>query len=215
MGERSNFGMTWHTIPIRVLFAVVVFWLLPNVAMAEEDSFPNTAKPGENKTGSKQQSDDAKAPSDNSEETSPATEPPAKTQGPTLTKAPKVKTFVEAQYPEKAKTDKIAGDVILAITINLDGSVSDPEVVQTLTPELDAAALEAVKQFVFEPAEFDNKPAVVRIQYRYTFTLAEEVVETVAPSQGAEKTGRLTGLLFEKRNKNPIGRYRSESNWAR
>ena len=197
MGERANFGM-----PLRAfVFVVVVLWLFPNLAMAEEDLSPNTAEPTAEKNDAKQQSDGARAPTNNSEETSPATEPATKNQGPTLTKAPKIKTFVEAKYPEEAKSAKIAGDVILAITINLDGTVSDPEVVQSLTPELDTAALEAVKQFAFEPAEFDNKPAVVRIQYRYTFTLAKEVVQTIAPTA---KTGKLTGILFEKGTKTPL-----------
>ena len=71
---------------------------------------------------------------------------------------------------------------------------------QSLTPELDTAALEAVKQFAFELKEFDNKPAVVRI-HRYTFTLEKAVVQTIAPTA---KTGKLTGILFEKGTKTPL-----------
>jgi TonB family protein len=118
--------------------------------------------------------------------------------GPKLTKAPTVIEFVQAQYPDAAKAQKLAGDVIVAITINLDGSVSDPDIVQPLSPELDAAALTAIAQFKFEPAEFDNAPTVVRIQYRYTFTLEKEVIKTPKTTQADVKTGRLVGTLFER-----------------
>lgn len=129
------------------------------------------------------------------------TKPQTASTGPILTKAPKLTEFVKAAYPDEAKASKLAGDVILAITINLDGSVSDPEIVQPLSPELDAAALAAVAQFKFEPAEFDNAPAVVRIQYRYTFTLEQTVVQTPKVSETAVKTGRFAGTLFERGNK--------------
>lgn len=125
-------------------------------------------------------------------------------QGPKVTKAPVLKTFVPAEYPDAAKSAGKAGDVILALTILEDGSVTDIEVVQTLGFGLDEAASDAVKKFIFEPAEIDNQVSAVRIQYRYTFTL-EKVVESVAPPPSQiEKTGRLLGTLYLRGTRDPL-----------
>lgn len=92
---------------------------------------------------------------------------------PKLTKMPKLVHFEEAPYPE---TEKEAGtaSVVLQIAIDERGKVADAVVVEHASPAFDAAALEAVKKFVFDPAEIDNKPAPVKITYRYEFVLKIE-----------------------------------------
>ncbi len=93
---------------------------------------------------------------------------------PKLTKLPKLVHFQEAPYPESEKAEGKTASVILQIAIDDKGKVVDAVVQQGAGPAFDAAALEAVKQFLFEPAEIDNKPAPVKITYRYEFTFTVE-----------------------------------------
>ncbi|HVJ19625.1 MAG TPA: TonB family protein [Polyangiaceae bacterium] len=92
-------------------------------------------------------------------------------QKPRLTKPPKLVKFVDAPYPESEKAAGKQASVVLQIAIGQDGTVTDAKVIQSAGAAFDQAALEAVRGFVFEPAEIDNKPAQIRIQYRYDFVM--------------------------------------------
>ncbi|HEY3593002.1 MAG TPA: TonB family protein, partial [Polyangiaceae bacterium] len=91
-----------------------------------------------------------------------------------LTKLPKLARFVEAVYPEAEKSAGTTASVVLQIAISDKGTVEDAAVLESAGPAFDAAALEAVKKFIFEPAEVDNKPAPVKITYKYDFVINEE-----------------------------------------
>ncbi|HTA89559.1 MAG TPA: TonB family protein [Polyangiaceae bacterium] len=93
---------------------------------------------------------------------------------PKLTKLPKLVHFEEAPYPDSEKAAGKTASVVLQIAIDDKGSVVDAVVQQGASPAFDAAALEAVKKFTFEPAEIDNKPAPVKITYRYDFVFTVE-----------------------------------------
>src|SRR5689334_11500030 len=93
-----------------------------------------------------------------------------------LTRPPKLTKFVPAVYPRDKHDAGITSSVLLSIEIDDTGKVGNVEVVQTGGPDFDVAALAAVKQFEFEPAEIDNKPAPVKITYRYDFTVKTETV---------------------------------------
>jgi TonB family protein len=93
---------------------------------------------------------------------------------PKLTRPPKIVHFEQAVYPESEKAQGRTAAVILQIAINEKGTVEDAAVVGSAGPAFDQAALDAVKKFVFEPAEIDNKPAPVKITYRYEFVFRLE-----------------------------------------
>ena len=59
--------------------------------------------------------------------------------------------------------------VILDLLLDENGKVLDARVHQSAGDAFDSAALTAAKQFTFSPAEIDNEPAPIRIQYRYGF----------------------------------------------
>lgn len=120
--------------------------------------------------------------------------------------------FVEADYPPAALAARQQADVVLALTVNADGSVTDVEVVTSAEPEppaaegasasaFDDAARAAVVRFRFQPATQDGQAIPVRLQYRYAFTL-KTVVEEVA---SAAPTGRLEGQLLEAGTRRPLG----------
>lgn len=93
---------------------------------------------------------------------------------PKLTKMPKLVHFEEAPYPDSEKEAGRTASVVLQIAIDDKGLVTDAVVQQSAGAAFDAAALVAVKKFTFDPAEIDNKPAPVKITYRYDFVLKIE-----------------------------------------
>ena len=93
---------------------------------------------------------------------------------PKLTKLPKLVHFEEAPYPESEKAAGKTASVVLQIAIDDKGTVADAVVQQSAGAAFDQAALEAVKKFLFDPAEIDNKPAPVKITYRYDFVFTVE-----------------------------------------
>ena len=62
--------------------------------------------------------------------------------------------------PETAERAGVRGTVILEVTIDVDGTVKDARVLRSL-PILDAAALEAVRQWRYEPTMIGGKPVPV------------------------------------------------------
>ena len=78
-------------------------------------------------------------------------------------------------YPPEAINNKIDGRVILQFLIKKDGSIEDIKVVQSLSPECDQAAIEAVKKLkLFKPGLKDAKPVNVRYTLPVRFTLPAE-----------------------------------------
>jgi TonB family protein len=67
---------------------------------------------------------------------------------------------VPPAYPEAARQAGVRGVVILEITIGEDGSVTDARVLRGI-PLLDAAALEAARQWRYQPMVVGGKPVPV------------------------------------------------------
>jgi TonB family protein len=72
-------------------------------------------------------------------------------------KPPRLLKSVDPVYPEIARQAKVAGVVILGVKINEEGRVLDAIVLRSI-PLLDQAAIDAVKQWVYEPYVKDGKP---------------------------------------------------------
>jgi TonB family protein len=123
-----------------------------------------------------------------------AQQPPVIQAAPKLTKAPKLVHFVEAPFPESERAAGRSAAVVLQIAITAKGMVDQAIVKESAGPAFDAAAVEAAKQFVFEPAEIDGKPAAIRILYRYEFTLKIEL----------PKKGTFVGTIRERGSKKPM-----------
>jgi TonB family protein len=113
---------------------------------------------------------------------------------PRLTKPPKLVTFVEAEYPESEKAAGKTASVVLQIGIGPAGTVTDVAVIESAGPAFDAAAVDAAKRFVFEPAEINDKPAAIRINYRYQFVL----------KQAEPTTAILTGVVKSRPGGEPL-----------
>jgi TonB family protein len=117
-------------------------------------------------------------------------------EGPKLTKPPALTKFVEAPYP--AVEPRPSTDVAVTLTISIDaaGKVADAQITESGGQAFDDAALAAVRAFEFSPAEIDDKPASIRIVYRYVFTLREErVLPTTAVLSGTVRDAETKKLL--------------------
>jgi TonB family protein len=75
-------------------------------------------------------------------------------------RAPAKIVDVAPVLPESARKAGIHGVVILELTIGTDGAVTNARVLRSI-PLLDAAALEAVRQWRFEPTSLNGQPVPV------------------------------------------------------
>lgn len=83
---------------------------------------------------------------------------------------PEAITKVQPVYPDIAREAGVDGQVVVQALVGKDGRVKDTRVVKSVEM-LDAAAVAAVKQYVFKPALSNNKPVAVWVAIPIRFTL--------------------------------------------
>jgi TonB family protein len=86
---------------------------------------------------------------------------------------PKLVKQVDPIYPEEARKAGVEGVVILEATTDLYGRVAGIKVLRSI-PLLDQAAVDALKQWVYEPMVVDGKPQGVTFTVTVRFTLDEQ-----------------------------------------
>jgi len=77
----------------------------------------------------------------------------------------------DPEYSEEARKAKYQGTCVLWLIVGPDGKPRDIKVARTLGLGLDEKAIEAVKQWKFEPAMKDGKPVAVQINVEVSFRL--------------------------------------------
>jgi TonB family protein len=80
---------------------------------------------------------------------------------------------VRPDYPPLAKAAGVTGVVILETRIGVDGGVEDARVLRSI-PLLDEAALDAVKQWKFQPTLLNGQPVPIVMTTTINFTLADQ-----------------------------------------
>jgi TonB family protein len=99
-------------------------------------------------------------------------------------KPPKLIKMVEPAYPEDAWKNGIQGVVILEAKTDETGRVMDALVLRSI-PALDQAAIDAAKQWIYEPLIIDGQPRKVLFTVTVRFQPGEKDIEKFA--QGAVK----------------------------
>jgi len=86
---------------------------------------------------------------------------------------PIVTKEVRPEYTPEAKKAGIRGTVLLEVTVTVEGTVDDIQVVRSLDTEygLDDEAVKAARQWRFKPGTKDGKAVAVRVSLEMTFTL--------------------------------------------
>lgn len=85
--------------------------------------------------------------------------------------APKAIYSPSPAYDDKARKAKYQGVCILALIVGVDGRARDIKVARALGKGLDEKAIEAVRQWKFEPATKDGSPVAVAINVEVNFRL--------------------------------------------
>lgn len=85
--------------------------------------------------------------------------------------APKAVFTPDPEYSEEARKAKFTGTCVLWLVVGADGRPQQIKVARTLGLGLDEKAIEAVKQWKFEPAMRDGKPVAVQINVEVSFRL--------------------------------------------
>jgi periplasmic protein TonB len=85
--------------------------------------------------------------------------------------APKAVFAPEPEYSEEARKAKYQGTVVLWLIVGEDGRTHDARVQRQLGMGLDEKAIEAVKQWRFEPAMKDGHPVKVQVAVEVNFRL--------------------------------------------
>jgi TonB family protein len=87
--------------------------------------------------------------------------------GPNVT-PPRVIKQVNPHYPTDRGV-RAVGSVIIALVVSSKGLPKNPQVVKGLDKDLDQSAVEAVKEWLFAPAQKDGKAVAVRVSVQIEF----------------------------------------------
>ena len=85
--------------------------------------------------------------------------------------APKAIYAPDPEYSEEARKAKFTGTCVLWLVVGSDGRPKDIRIARSLGLGLDEKAIEAVRQWRFEPAMKDGKPVAVQINVEVSFRL--------------------------------------------
>jgi len=85
-------------------------------------------------------------------------------------KPPKLLKQVDPVYPEIARQARVEGIVIIEATTDIYGRVQGYKVLRSI-PLLDQAAIDAVRQWVYEPMIINGRPRGVIFTVTVRFTL--------------------------------------------
>jgi TonB family protein len=85
--------------------------------------------------------------------------------------APRVIYKLDPEYSTEARQAKYQGTVVLSVIVDADGHTRHVQVARSLGMGLDEKAVEAVRQWRFEPARKDGRPVPVMVDVEVAFRL--------------------------------------------
>ncbi len=117
---------------------------------------------------------------------------------------PELVEFVSAQYPEQALAEQLTAQVMLEVHIDATGKVTTAKVLEPAGHGFDEAAEQAVRSFLFRPAQKDGQPIAARILYRYDFTLSDQPAPVADTEPALPPPSVLRGRLETTLTKEPL-----------
>jgi TonB family protein len=85
--------------------------------------------------------------------------------------APKLVYGPDPEFSDEARKAKYQGVVVLTVTVGADGRVHDMHVARSLGMGLDEKAMEAVRNWRFEPSMSEGRPVTVEVNVEVNFHL--------------------------------------------
>jgi TonB family protein len=90
-----------------------------------------------------------------------------------LDRQPLPRYQVPPSYPTALRTAGVSGEVVVDFLIDAEGAVRDARAAQSTQEEFEAPALEAVRQWKFDPGRKGDQAVPTRLQVPIVFTLTE------------------------------------------
>src|SRR5437867_309425 len=135
----------WYTVPLSIIVHTVIIGAVVIIPLMAADILPTPPPP-------------------------PPPPPAAPVRVGGNIRAPQKTKDVKPTYPAIAQSARVQGVVIIEATIGPTGLVQEAKVLRSI-PLLDAAALDAVKQWVFTPTLLNGVPVPVIMTVTVNFTL--------------------------------------------
>jgi len=104
-------------------------------------------------------------------------------------KPPKLINVVKVVYPEEARKQGVEGTVIVEARTDKEGNVADVQVLRGIDPYLNKAAIDAVRQWKYEPMYIKGKPYGVVFTTTVRFELKDKDKEIGDFAKGAIELG--------------------------
>ena len=86
--------------------------------------------------------------------------------------APKLRNHLEPAYPEELRRERISGSVLITATVGTDGKTHSPEVVWSPNSNLTKVALDAVREWTYQPYLVNYQPTEFQMTVVLTFSIA-------------------------------------------
>ena len=103
---------------------------------------------------------------------------------------PRATMKVAPEYSESARKARITGTAVVRAVIGADGSIRDAWVTEKLEDSLDQAALDAVRQWAFEPATLDGEPVSVYYNLTINFRLDGDSPQEQPAEEASQRDSR-------------------------
>ncbi|HKR86011.1 MAG TPA: TonB family protein, partial [Terriglobales bacterium] len=87
--------------------------------------------------------------------------------------APRPLNELDPEYSEEARRAGLQGKCVLSLVVNSEGKPEHIRVSRSLGMGLDEKAVEALRQWTFEPARKDGKPVAVKVRVVMTFHIGK------------------------------------------
>jgi TonB family protein len=91
------------------------------------------------------------------------------------------------RYPMAMRASGMRGEVLVDFLVDIEGRVRNPYVVRSLNPSFDEPAVDAVRQWRFEPGTVGGRPVTTHMQVPVVFTLNETADGGQGPLTEARK----------------------------
>jgi len=90
------------------------------------------------------------------------------------TTPPRLISAPDPVYTDAARRAMLQGIVVVSLVVGADGLVRDPHILTSLRHDLDDSALQAVREWKFEPATKNGQPVEVHVNVQVSFRLYQE-----------------------------------------
>ena len=94
--------------------------------------------------------------------------------------------YIHIEYPEEAIAQNLQGRLLLTFVVEPDGSTSDVQVLRSLHPLCDSAAVQALRRTHFAPGRQNGEAVRVRMRLPVTFRIIDPAPDSSATAPVAE-----------------------------